>query len=131
MNVPKFLGKYPVSRVLGKGAMGIVYLGLDPVIKRQVAIKTIRKELIEDDASAESMSARFRREAQAAGALSHPGIVAVYEYGEDAHHAFIAMEYVEGNTLREYLSHAAAFDERSTPTTPTPPMCAGRSALLS
>ena len=114
MNVPKFLGKYPVSRVLGKGAMGIVYLGLDPVIKRQVAIKTIRKELIEDDASAESMSARFRREAQAAGALSHPGIVAVYEYGEDAHHAFIAMEYVEGNTLREYLSHAAAFDERDT-----------------
>ena len=114
MNVPKFLGKYPVSRVLGKGAMGIVYLARDPVIKRQVAIKTIRKELIEDDASAESMSARFRREAQAAGALSHPGIVAVYEYGEDAQHAFIAMEYVEGNTLREYLAHAAAFDERDT-----------------
>jgi eukaryotic-like serine/threonine-protein kinase len=114
MNIPERLGKYPLSGVLGKGAMGVVYLGRDPVIKRQVAIKTIRKELIEDDEKAESMSARFRREAQAAGALNHPGIVAVYEYGEDEHHAFIAMEYVEGNTLREYLSRGARFDERDT-----------------
>jgi eukaryotic-like serine/threonine-protein kinase len=114
MNIPQRLGKYPISEVLGKGAMGIVYLGRDPVIKRSVAIKTIRKELIEDDEKAESMSARFRREAQAAGALNHPGIVAVYEYGEDEQYAFIAMEYVEGNTLREYLSHGASFDERDT-----------------
>ena len=70
MNIPQRLGKYPISRVLGKGAMGIVYLGLDPVIKRPVAIKTIRKELIEDDERAESLSERFRREAQAAGALT-------------------------------------------------------------
>ena len=114
MNIPQRLGKYPVSQVLGKGAMGIVYLGHDPVIKRPVAIKTIRKELIEDDERAESMSARFRREAQAAGALSHPGIVAVYEYGEDEEYAFIAMEYVEGNTLREYQSQGTRFDERDT-----------------
>ncbi|HJW10720.1 MAG TPA: serine/threonine-protein kinase, partial [Albitalea sp.] len=114
MNIPERLGKYPVTDVLGKGAMGIVYLGRDPVIKRRVAIKTIRKELIEDDERVESMSARFRREAQAAGALNHPGIVSVYEYGEDEQYAFIAMEYVEGNTLREYLSHGAEFDERDT-----------------
>lgn len=114
MNIPQRLGKYPVSQVLGKGAMGIVYLGRDPVIKRPVAIKTIRKELIEDDEKAESMSARFRREAQAAGTLNHPGIVAVYEYGEDEEYAFIAMEYVEGNTLREYQSQGARFDERDT-----------------
>uniref|UniRef100_UPI00355A02D7 serine/threonine-protein kinase n=1 Tax=Piscinibacter sp. TaxID=1903157 RepID=UPI00355A02D7 len=114
VNIPERLGKYPVTDVLGKGAMGIVYLGRDPVIKRRVAIKTIRKELIEDDDKVESMSARFRREAQAAGALNHPGIVAVYEYGEDDQYAFIAMEYVEGNTLREYLSHGATFDERDT-----------------
>jgi eukaryotic-like serine/threonine-protein kinase len=114
MNIPDRLGKYPVTEILGKGAMGVVYLGRDPIIKRKVAIKTIRKELIEDDEKAESISDRFRREAQAAGALNHPGIVAVYEYGEDEQYAFIAMEYVEGNTLREYLSHGARFDERDT-----------------
>jgi serine/threonine protein kinase len=114
MNIPTRLGKYPVTEILGKGAMGVVYLGHDPVIKRRVAIKTIRKELMEDDEKALSMSARFRREAQAAGALSHPGIVGVYEYGEDEQYAFIAMEYVEGNTLREYLTQGAKFDERDT-----------------
>lgn len=114
MNLPERLGKYPITDVLGKGAMGIVYRGHDPVIKRPVAIKTIRKELIEDDDKAEHLSSRFRREAQAAGALSHPGIVAVYEYGEDPQYAYIAMEYVEGNSLREYLSRGAEFDERDT-----------------
>jgi serine/threonine-protein kinase len=114
MNIPERLGKYPITEVLGKGAMGIVYRGWDPVIKRPVAIKTIRKELIEDDDKAESLSGRFRREAQAAGALSHPGIVAVYEYGEDQQYAYIAMEYVEGNSLREYLARGATFDERDT-----------------
>lgn len=114
MNIPERLGKYPVTDVLGRGAMGIVYRAYDPVIKRPVAIKTIRKELIEDDDKAESMTERFRREAQAAGGLNHPGIVAVYEYGEDAQHAYIAMEYVEGNSLREYLTRGATFDERDT-----------------
>ncbi|HEV8312734.1 MAG TPA: serine/threonine-protein kinase, partial [Burkholderiaceae bacterium] len=111
MNIPDRLGKYPVTEVLGKGAMGIVYRAYDPVIKRPVAIKTIRKELIEDDEKAETLSGRFRREAQAAGALSHPGIVSVYEYGEDEQYAYIAMEYVEGNSLREYLARAPNFDE--------------------
>jgi serine/threonine-protein kinase len=114
VNIPERLGKYPITEVLGKGAMGIVYRGWDPVIKRPVAIKTIRKELIEDDDKAETMSSRFQREAQAAGALSHPGIVAVYEYGEDQQFAYIAMEYVEGNSLREYLARGATFDEGDT-----------------
>jgi serine/threonine-protein kinase len=112
MNGPQRLGKYPVTGILGKGAMGIVYRGYDPVIKRPVAIKTIRRELIEEDEKAESMAGRFRKEAQAAGALNHPGIVAIYEYGEDTNHAFIAMEYVEGNSLRDYLARGARFDER-------------------
>jgi serine/threonine-protein kinase len=77
-----------------------------------VAIKTIRRELIEEDEKAESLAGRFRREAQAAGALNHPGIVSIYEYGEDTQYAYIAMEYVEGNTLREYLARGAQFDER-------------------
>ena len=90
MIIPERLGKYPITEVLGKGAMGIVYRGYDPVIKRAVAIKTIRKELIDDEEKTESLSGRFRREAQAAGALSHPGIVSVYEYGEDPDHAYIS-----------------------------------------
>jgi len=112
MNSPQRLGKYPITGILGKGAMGIVYRGYDPVIKRPVAIKTIRRELIEEDERAESLAGRFRKEAQAAGALNHPGIVSIYEYGEDASHAFIAMEYVEGNSLREYLARGARFEER-------------------
>lgn len=111
MNIPERLGKYPISDVIGKGAMGIVYRGYDPVIKRPVAIKTIRKELIDDDDKSETLSGRFRREAQAAGTLNHPGIVSVYEYGEDAHYAYIAMEYVEGSSLREYLANGSPFDE--------------------
>src|SRR5262249_28028716 len=109
--IPSQVGKYPIQELIGKGAMGVVYRGYDPVIKRAVAVKTIRKELIDDDDRAEALSGRFRREAQAAGTLSHPGIVSVYEYGEDENHAYIAMEYVEGNSLREYLTNGTAFDE--------------------
>ncbi len=109
MPIPERLGKYTIQGVLGKGAMGVVYKAHDPGIKRLVAIKTIRKDLIEDSTSADSMSARFRNEAQAAGALAHPGIVAVYDYGEDAELAYIAMEYVEGNSLREYFHQKRAF----------------------
>ncbi len=114
MNTPARLGKYPITGVLGKGAMGAVYRAYDPVIKRPVAIKTIRKELIDEDVRAESLANRFRKEAQAAGALNHPGIVAIYEYGEDDEYAYIAMECVEGNTLRDYLARGATFDERDT-----------------
>src|SRR6267143_1017997 len=107
MTIPVQVGKYPIKELIGKGAMGVVYRGYDPIIKRDVAIKTIRKELVDDEDQTETMSGRFRREAQAAGTLNHPGIVSVYEYGEDAHHAYIAMEYVEGNSLREYLSNGS------------------------
>jgi predicted Ser/Thr protein kinase len=106
------LGKYEITEVLGTGAMGVVYRGFDPGIRRTVAIKTIRRELIEGDGPAGRMLARFRNEAQAAGRLQHPGIVAVYDYGEDAEVAYIAMEYVEGNSLREYFSRGTRFTER-------------------
>ncbi len=109
--IPERLGKYPITGMLGRGAMGVVYRGYDPVIKRPVAIKTIRKELIDEEERTEAMSGRFRREALAAGGLNHPGIVSVYEYGEDAQHAFIAMEFVEGNSLREYMARGVSFDE--------------------
>ncbi len=112
MTTPQRLGKYEITEVLGKGAMGVVYKGFDPGIRRTVAIKTIRRELIDSDGPAGKMIARFRNEAQAAGRLAHPGIVAVYDYGEDAEVAYIAMEYVEGNSLREYFSRGTRFTER-------------------
>jgi len=92
--------------------MGVVYKSFDPVIRRSVALKTIRKELLADEEEAAAFGARFRNEAQAAGRLLHPGIVAVYEYGEDAQYAFIAMEYVEGGSLRQYFERKIRFEER-------------------
>jgi hypothetical protein len=76
-----------------------------------VAIKTVRKELIEDDDRAGMALARFRNEARAAGRLSHPGIVAVYDYGESDAVTYIAMEYVQGNSLREYFNRSTRFSE--------------------
>src|SRR5688572_14207723 len=101
---PERLGKYPLTGVLGKGAMGVVYKGFDPVINRSVAIKTIHKSLIGQDVSGSSTTARFKNEARAVGRLSHPNIVAIYEYGEDDNTAYIAMEYVEGRTLSQILN---------------------------
>jgi serine/threonine protein kinase len=109
MNGLTQLGKYAVSEVLGKGAMGVVYKGFDPHIRRTVALKTIRRELIDDDQAA-TLLARFRNEAQAAGRLSHPGIVAVYEWGEAGEIAFLALEYVQGNSLREYFNRGTRFE---------------------
>jgi len=108
---PAQLGKYTISEVLGKGAMGVVYKGFDPHIRRIVALKTIRKDLVDDDQEA-NLLARFRNEAQAAGRLSHPGIVGVYDWGEVGDVAFLAMEYVEGNSLREYFVRGTHFESR-------------------
>jgi eukaryotic-like serine/threonine-protein kinase len=118
------LGKYLIRRELGKGAMGVVYEGFDPVIERTVAIKTILPSQLSGGEMADVM-ARFKREAQAAGRLNHPGVVAVYDYGEvvaeDDHTmvaapaqvagqadtgprvAFIAMEFVKGRELRDFF----------------------------
>ena len=113
------LGKYLIRRELGKGAMGVVYEGFDQQIERTVAIKTILQQRL-DSSEAADVLARFKREAQAAGRLNHPGVVAVYDYGEvvvedeDAtlvpgaappseKVAYIAMEFVKGRELREYF----------------------------
>jgi serine/threonine-protein kinase len=105
---PERLGKYLLLSVIGKGSMGILYKSVDPHIKRPVALKTIRRDLLDEDAT-ENFSARFRNEAQAAGGLAHPGIVAVYEYGEENAFAYIAMEFVEGRSLRECFEQKVAF----------------------
>jgi tRNA A-37 threonylcarbamoyl transferase component Bud32 len=96
------LGKYEIRGTLGKGAMGTVYDGYDAVIDRRVAIKTISLPDPSDSEAQEEL-ARFRREAQAAGRLTHPNIVAVYDYGEDGQVAFIVMEYAPGTELKKIL----------------------------
>ncbi len=109
MTEPQRLGKYEIQSVLGKGAMGVVYKAFDPDIERPVAIKTIRRDMVDPELAVQYM-ARFRNEAKAAGRLYHPNIVGVYEYGEDDDVAYIAMEYVEGTGLREYLNRRTSFD---------------------
>jgi serine/threonine-protein kinase len=99
---PAQIGKYEIVGELGRGGMGVVYKGHDPVIKRDVALKVIRKREL-DPSDAEQALERFKREARAAGNLQHPNIVAIYEYGEDEDCAFIAMECVIGRSLREHL----------------------------
>ena len=100
--IPRILGRYRVEEVLGRGAMGVVYLGYDPTIDRQVAIKTIELKAYAPEQRAELVR-RTLREARLAGRLHHPNIVTVYDAGEDQDRFFIAMEYVAGRTLKELL----------------------------
>ncbi|GLH73185.1 hypothetical protein GETHLI_16870 [Geothrix limicola] len=93
------LGKFEIKRVLGNGAMGEVYLGVDPSIGREVAIKTI----LPASAQGGEAKERFSREARAAGVLNHPNLVTIYEFGEDQGVLYIAMEFVRGHDLDELL----------------------------
>jgi tRNA A-37 threonylcarbamoyl transferase component Bud32 len=102
---PTRLGRYEIVDEIGKGAMGIVYLARDPLIGRLVALKTFRIGYSIKDAELEQFRARFIREAQSAGILSHPNIVTIHdvvERGEEGL-AFIAMEYVNGTNLKSVL----------------------------
>ena len=95
---PKRFGRYEVQREIGEGAMGRVYRCFDPMMKRIVAVKTVKKEFLTRDTREEYLR-RFRREAQAAGKLSHPNIVSVFDVGED----YFVMEYLEGSSLQVIL----------------------------
>lgn len=107
---PQTLGRYRIDRVLGRGAMGVVYLAFDPHIQREVALKTIRSELLNanpDEAAAapaHDLTSRFLNEARAAGRLVHPHIVSVYDYGDTGDTAYITMEYVRGESLAARLA---------------------------
>ncbi len=103
------LGKYEIKRTLGKGAMGTVYEGWDPIIARRVAIKTVRIPDTHDDPETEEALARFRREAQAAGRLTHPNIVGVFDYGETGDLAYIVMEYVDGPSVKSLVDKQERF----------------------
>lgn len=97
------LGRYEIERELGRGAMGTVYLGKDPKINRQVAVKTIRFEDI-DPAQLEDAKRRFFKEAEAAGTLSHPNIVTIYDVGEEYDLAYVAMELLDGVDLSAWTA---------------------------
>jgi len=96
------LGRYEVERELGRGAMGTVYRGRDPVIGRAVAIKTMVLPKALEPAEREHAKQRFLREARAAGQLVHPGIVAIHDAGVEHDLCYIVMELVEGRDLGAY-----------------------------
>ena len=100
---PKTLGKYLIRRAIGKGAMGVVYEGFDPVINRVVAIKTIKKDEL-DAEEAQEHAQRFLIEAKAAGRLNHKNIVGIYDYGEEKGLSFIVMEFVRGKELKSFFA---------------------------
>jgi serine/threonine-protein kinase len=99
-DVKPTLGRYEVVKELGRGAMGIVYLGKDPKIHRSVAIKTMRLDEVEAD-ELPDVKARFFREAESAGKLSHPNIVTIYDAGEEQDLAYFAMEVLDGVDLKD------------------------------
>ncbi|MGH9460657.1 MAG: serine/threonine-protein kinase, partial [Vicinamibacteria bacterium] len=104
--LPEKIGKYEILGELGRGAMGTVYKARDPVLDREVAIKTMSEELLAD----EEMRERFFREAKSAAQLQHPNIVTIYELGkaglgDGVERPFIAMELLDGHDLGEIVDH--------------------------
>ena len=97
------LGRYQLQRELGRGTMGVVYLGLDRAANRYVAVKTICLAEILEEAQLDEIKSRLFREAETIGRLHHPNIVAVYEAGDEHDLAYIGMEYLEGTTLAPYI----------------------------
>ena len=108
---PQTLGRYQLERVLGKGAMGIVYEALDPKLHRKVAIKTILISQL-DEETAKDFSMRFVREAHAVARLNHPNIVQVYDFGEEGDIAYLVMEFIRGDELKSTLTTGRQFDRK-------------------
>ncbi len=98
------LGRYELAKELGRGAMGVVYLGKDAKIGRQVAIKTMALADEFQGATLKDAHDRFFREAETAGRLNHPNIVTIYDVGEDQGLAYIAMDFVAGESLQKYTT---------------------------
>jgi len=103
----KMLGRYTIERKLGEGAMATVYLAQDSKIGRKVAIKTVALAEEFDDAKLAEARLQFMREAESAGRLNHPNIIAIYDVGEDSDVSYLAMEYFDGVSL---LKHAQSDD---------------------
>jgi len=109
----KSLGRYQIKGVLGKGAMGLVYDGLDPGLNRRVAIKTILVKQL-DEEMARMYSKRFEREVRAVARLNHRNIVQVYDFGSEGDVAYIVMEYINGKELKDSFDAGQRFDIKTT-----------------
>jgi TonB family protein len=107
-SLPGYFGRYQVLEELGAGAMGVVYLCVDPRLTRPVAVKVLKESELMTDAEREQYRARFRHEAEAAGRLNHPDIVQVYDIGP----SYIVMEFVEGETVQGMLRRGAVLAVR-------------------
>jgi serine/threonine-protein kinase len=108
------LGRYQLEREIGRGAMGVVYLGRDTAINRMVAIKAIPLAAEFSDAELVEARSRFFREAETAGRLNHPNIVTIYDVGEERGLAYIAMEYLKGRHLSDYAKSNNLLEPRKT-----------------
>ena len=108
----KQIGRYRIVSELGRGAMGVVYRAHDPQIDREVALKTIRLAAHADPSEVEGMRDRLIREARLAGRLSHPGIVTIFDAGEQDGLAYVAMELVEGRSLADILAGTVVPDRK-------------------
>ena len=101
----KRIGRYEIRGELGRGAMGVVYEAVDPLIGRTVAVKVIHlRGVYGDPREAEFLTERLFREARSAGQLFHPGIVVIFDVGKEGDAAFIAMERVDGMSLQQTLA---------------------------
>jgi len=107
--IPAVIGRYQITGSLGYGAMGAVYKAFDPLIKRPLAIKTVRLDIPRSSPQYLSFIERFQHEAQISGTLSHPGIVTLFDLGEDGGLPYFAMEFVDGRTVAEVLAEGERF----------------------
>jgi serine/threonine-protein kinase len=105
----KTLGRYKIQGVLGKGAMGLVYDGLDPNLNRRVAIKTILTRKLDEEA-ARMIAVRFEREVRAVARLNHRNIVQVYDFGSEGDLAYIVMEHIQGKELKDHFDANERYD---------------------
>lgn len=104
-----FLGRYRLVKVLGQGAMGVVYEAVDTRLNRTVAIKTVLRSHMADETTASEYATRFEREAQAAARLAHPHVVTVYDFGEHEDISYIVMEFVRGRELNQAFEAGEPF----------------------
>jgi serine/threonine-protein kinase len=104
-----FLGRYRLVKVLGQGAMGVVYEAVDTRLNRTVAIKTVLRSHLADETTANEYATRFEREAQAAARLSHPHVVTVFDFGEHEDISYIVMEFIRGRELNQAFESGQAF----------------------